>query len=130
LEKISNDAVRFEENNKFVNEIVSIENIPEFPIEKAVILYSSQDEFNKKNIKHKIKLNKLVITDTAVLGMHFLTLCGYNDFMLLGHDGGIGYANDVPNLSKERNMQKFRDELNFVVKQLKKKFKIKVKFYK
>jgi hypothetical protein len=34
--------------------MISIENIPEFPIEKAVVLYSSQDEFNKKNIKHKI----------------------------------------------------------------------------
>lgn len=117
-------------NDNFVNETISVEDIPEFPIEKAIILYSSQDEFNKKVIEHKIKLNKLVITDTAVFGMHFLTLCGYNDFMLLGHDGGVGYANNMPNLSNKRNMQKFRDELNFVIKTLKKKFKIKVKFYK
>lgn len=118
------------ENNKYISKTISIENIKNFPINRAIISYASQESFNKSRIESKIKSNKLVVTDTAVMGMHFLTMCGYNDFMLLGHDGGKGYAKDMPNLSKERNMQDFRDQLNFVIKNLKNKFKIKVRFHK
>ncbi|HLX54247.1 MAG TPA: hypothetical protein VKR58_09915, partial [Aquella sp.] len=108
---------------------IKINEIDGFPIERVVTFYKDQQDWdNKAEIVASIQSEELLTTDTAVMGLHFLTMCGYQEFMLLGHDGGIGYS-DVPNVIKDRDMSKFRETIEFVAGEICKKYNTSISFY-
>lgn len=108
---------------------VCIEEIPNFPYHRAITFYHNQDLWDYNEVVKNVHNKRLVSVDTAVMGFHFLVLSGYNDFMLLGHDGGVGYVDGVPCVHPERNMQVFRDNMVNLIKALKSIYDIRVKFY-
>lgn len=108
---------------------LKINEIEGLPLERVVTFYKDQQDWNDKSeIINSIKNEELLTTDTAVMGLHFLTLYGYREFMLLGHDGGVGYA-EVPNVIKDRDMTKFRNTIEFVADEISKKYPVTISFY-
>jgi len=108
---------------------VAVASIVNLPQEKIIFFEKDQDEFETNAIIKKINNDELLTIDTAIMGLHFLTLYGFKEIFLLGHDGGFGYADDVPCLSRERNMQGFRERIEFCSKELTKKHEATIKFY-
>jgi hypothetical protein len=108
---------------------VSIKDIKDFPIQRLLSVNLNQDDFEENIIYNKVRNNVLVTVDTSIMGLHFLVLSGYKNILLLGHDGGIGYADGVPCLSPKRNMQEFRRRIEKFASILKEFFQVKITFY-
>jgi len=108
---------------------VSISNIENFPLYRSIYFEEDQMDFDKSAIQRKITNKQLLTVDTAIMGLHYLVLAGYKEIFLLGHDGGIGYAEGIPCLKKNRNMQQFRDRIEFCSKLLRQAHGVRIIFY-
>ena len=84
----------------------------------VVVTHRSQMDWDPKKVEESVDAEELLTTDTSVMGLHFLHLAGFTDFLLYGHDGGIGYADGVPCLRQDRDMQRFREKIEFVSNEL------------
>lgn len=108
---------------------IPLTSIAKLPKHKVIFFEENQDDFAHERIVEKINHEKLLTVDTAIMGLHFLVLWGFQDIFLIGHDGGKGYADGVPCLHLNRNMQEFRDRINFCRQELVKKYQIKITFF-
>jgi hypothetical protein len=109
---------------------IPIDSIEDFPIERAITFNQNQHTWDHQCIQETITSKGFVNTDTSVMGLHFLIMKGYKNLFLLGHDGGIGYGEKMPCIHENRDMQKFRDILEFVSNELCKYYKnINIKFF-
>lgn len=115
--------------DKIDAEPVSISKIKDLPIHRSVFFEIDQIDFDESVIQKNILDRKLLTVDTSIMGLHYLVLCGYKEIYLLGHDGGIGYAEGVPCLKKNRNMQQFRDRIEFCAKLLQQEHGTNIIFY-
>lgn len=106
--------------------VASIKNLAKH---KVIFFEEDQDDFVYEKIVEKINHEKLLTVDTAIMGLHFLVLMGFQEIFLLGHDGGVGYADGVPCLCANRDMQGFRDRINFCRQKFAKKYQIKITFF-
>jgi len=84
----------------------------------VLVTHRSQMDWVPDDIRHSIVCSKLVTTDTSVMGLHFLHLAGFKDFLLYGHDGGVGYAPGIPYMYEDRPMHKFREQIEAVADEL------------
>ncbi len=100
--------------NKIDDDWVKIDTIPDLPLDRVITFYDDQHPWDYRAINKSLENGRFINTDTSVMGLHFLVKCGYKDIFLIGHDGGIGYANEVHGSSRNRNLQRFRDIIEFV----------------
>lgn len=115
--------------DKINDPYVPIDEIKDLPLERVVTFYEDQHEWDYIKIKESIVKGRFINTDTAVMGLHFLVLSGYKNIFLLGHDGGIGYANGVHGISKKRDLTRFREIIEFVSNEFRNKYSVKIEFY-
>src|SRR3989344_6188575 len=113
-----------------------IQSVKDFPLEKAVVFPSRfWIPHHKRNIDKMFRKRKLIYPNTVTVGFHILSILGYNDFYILGNDGGVGYAEGIPypkeneHAVKTRNRDIKRIVLEYVIRLLSKRYKLKVRFW-
>ena len=104
--------------NGSIEKPIRIDNIQGLPLDRVIVVYENQHSWEKEEIRNSISCKKLINTDTSVMGLHFLVKSGFRNIFLLGHDGKKGYAKDMPCIAKDRDMQKYRDIIEFVSQEL------------
>ena len=124
------------ENGK-VPASIPIKSVKGFPLEKAVIFPSNSWISDYKwSIYNSFRKGKLIFSHTATIGLHLLVLLGYDDFYILGNDGGVGYAKGVSypkemeKAVKTKNRDRKRQVLEYVCYLFSKKYKLKIRFWK
>jgi len=115
--------------DKINDDYVSIADIDDLPLDRVLTFYKDQHEWDFDKIEDSLKNDEFVNTDTSVMGLHFLIMCGYSDILLLGHDGGVGYAGDIFGSSPNRNLTRFREIIEFVSEKLSNKYGVRIKFF-
>ena len=116
--------------DKIDDKFVSISDIDGLPLDRAITFYEDQHIWDHNAVEISLMNGRFINTDTAVMGLHFLILHGYTDIKLLGHDGGIGYADGVYGTCEDRNMARFRNIMEFVVKLFTEKYGVNIEFVK
>ena len=113
-----------------------IQSVKDFPLEKAVVFPSRfWIPHHKRNLNKMFRKRKLIYPNTVTVGFHILSILGYNDFYILGNDGGVGYAEGIPypkeneHAVKTRNRNIKRIVLEYVIRLLSKRYKLKVRFW-
>jgi len=114
----------------FDDDCVPITEIEGLPLDRVLTFYEDQHDWDHEKVKASMQTDRFINTDTATMGLHFLLMNGYKEILLLGHDGGIGYAEGVCAKDKKREMSRFRDMMELVSKEFEKKYNSKIRFFK
>jgi hypothetical protein len=100
---------------------VPVDQIDGVPLDRFLCFRQNQSPPEKLPKLHED--GRWLFSDTAVLGFHVLLTLGFTDFVLLGHDGGVGYADGVPCEDRGKNNDDKRAALEMAMTLLKEKFK-------
>jgi hypothetical protein len=102
-----------------------------FPVDRLLTFYEDQHEWDYQKMEESAEIGRLLNTDTAVMGLNFLVWNGYEHIYLLGHDGGIGYADGVGISGNfvNRDLSRFREIMEVAIQILTKHNRLKVEFY-
>lgn len=112
---------------------ISLDEIEGLPRERVLTFYEDQHPWNLTSLATSLAEDRFLNVDTSVMGLHFLAMAGYRDILLVGHDGGLGYADGMlgprPDLTQTRDFARYRTLMETVAKLLADKYRMTIRFY-